>query len=256
MFRTFNDLRFCLMVGVGGGIPSDEAGVRLGDVVVSIPHPKQNAVVQHDFGKTDKYGFVRTHSLNAPPRLLLNAINRVRTEHDGGNYGYLRYMSSVPESIHLALSIPVTGHSQTDRQIPRIFYGTIASGNQLISTTATRDSLRVDLEALCIEMEAGGLMDDFRCLVIRGICDYSDSSKNKEWQGSAVLAAAAYAKELLSFVEPEEATVTSPLSSNPVASTVYISARLLQLNHPVKTSPHSLTHQRSPRLQHPHNRFL
>jgi hypothetical protein len=40
-------------------------------------------------------------------------------------------------------------------------------------------------------------MDHFPCLVIRGICDYSDSHKNKEWQGYAAMAAAAYAKDLL-----------------------------------------------------------
>lgn len=49
-------------------------------------------------------------------------------------------------------------------------------------------------------MEAAGLMHDFRCLVIRGICDYADSHKNKEWQGCAAAVAAAYAKELLLVV--------------------------------------------------------
>ncbi|KAL4957112.1 hypothetical protein BDW69DRAFT_180996 [Aspergillus filifer] len=49
-------------------------------------------------------------------------------------------------------------------------------------------------------MEAAGLMQDFPCIVIRGICDYSDSHKNKQWQGYAALAAASYAKELLSYV--------------------------------------------------------
>jgi len=41
------------------------------------------------------------------------------------------------------------------------------------------------------------MMNDFPCLVIRGICDYSDTHKNKEWQGYAAMAAAAYAKDLL-----------------------------------------------------------
>jgi nucleoside phosphorylase len=40
-------------------------------------------------------------------------------------------------------------------------------------------------------------MDSFRCLVIRGICDYADSHKNKIWQPYAAATAAAYAKELL-----------------------------------------------------------
>jgi hypothetical protein len=49
-------------------------------------------------------------------------------------------------------------------------------------------------------MEATGIMNHLPCLVIRGICDYCDSHKNKEWQGYAALAAAAYAKLLLSLV--------------------------------------------------------
>ncbi|KAI8204490.1 hypothetical protein KHU50_002837 [Colletotrichum sp. SAR 10_65] len=36
----------------------------------------------------------------------------------------------------------------------------------------------------------------------KGICDYSDSHKNKQWQGYAAMAAAAYAKALLSIVLP------------------------------------------------------
>jgi len=46
-------------------------------------------------------------------------------------------------------------------------------------------------------MEAVGLMNTFPCLIIRGICDYADSHKNKQWQPYAAVAAAAYAKELL-----------------------------------------------------------
>jgi hypothetical protein len=49
-------------------------------------------------------------------------------------------------------------------------------------------------------MEAAGLMNHFPCLVIRGICDYADSHKNKEWQPYAAGTAAAYAKELLGVI--------------------------------------------------------
>jgi hypothetical protein len=50
---------------------------------------------------------------------------------------------------------------------------------------------------LCFEMEAAGLMNHFLCLVICSICDYSDSHKNKEWQGYAAMSAAIYAKDFL-----------------------------------------------------------
>ena len=49
-------------------------------------------------------------------------------------------------------------------------------------------------------------MDSFPCLVIRGICDYADSHKNRIWQPYAAAVAAAYAKELLITIPPAEVT--------------------------------------------------
>ena len=57
-------------------------------------------------------------------------------------------------------------------------------------------------------MEAAGLMDNFPCLVIRGICDYSDAHKNKKWQPYAAATAAAYAKELLGVIHPVQVDKT------------------------------------------------
>ena len=84
---------------------------------------------------------------------------------------------------------------------PAIFYGVIASANQLMKDANVRDTLAKD-GILCFEMEAAGLMNNFPCLVIRGICDYSDSHKNKEWQGYAAMTAAAYTKDLLKRMVP------------------------------------------------------
>lgn len=88
----------------------------------------------------------------------------------------------------------------------RIHYGLIASGNQVIKDAAFRDKLNKDLggKVRCIEMEAAGLMNNFPCLIIRGICDYADSHKNKAWQEHAAAVAAAYAKELLGYILPDE----------------------------------------------------
>ncbi|KAH8730689.1 nucleoside phosphorylase domain-containing protein, partial [Phaeosphaeriaceae sp. PMI808] len=82
----------------------------------------------------------------------------------------------------------------------RVHYGLIASGNQMIKDAAFRDEINTRLggKVLCFEMEAAGLMNDFPCIVIRGICDYADSHKNKDWQEHAAAVAAAFAKELLS----------------------------------------------------------
>lgn len=55
-------------------------------------------------------------------------------------------------------------------------------------------------------MEAAGLMNDFPCLVVRGICDYADSHKNDMWQEYAAATAAGFAKELLSIVKAADVT--------------------------------------------------
>ena len=72
----------------------------------------------------------------------------------------------------------------------------------------TRDKIANEEGVICFEMEAAGLMDNFPCLVIRGICDYADSHKNKTWQPYAAATAAALARELLSFID-EQAVVNT-----------------------------------------------
>jgi hypothetical protein len=61
-------------------------------------------------------------------------------------------------------------------------------------------------------MEAAGLMDEFPCLVIRGISDYSDSHKNDGWQDYAAATAAAFAKELLNLLTPREVAQTHTIN--------------------------------------------
>jgi nucleoside phosphorylase len=87
-----------------------------------------------------------------------------------------------------------------------VHYGLIASGNQVIKDAAFRDKVnkRLGGHVLCFEMEAAGLMNDFPCIVIRGICDYADSHKNKAWQEHAAAVAAAFAKEFLLMVPVHE----------------------------------------------------
>lgn len=61
---------------------------------------------------------------------------------------------------------------------PEIHYGIIALGNQVVKDATIRDCLCWECGALCIEMEAAGLINEFPCLVIRSICDYANAYKN------------------------------------------------------------------------------
>ncbi|EPS42608.1 hypothetical protein H072_3408 [Dactylellina haptotyla CBS 200.50] len=206
MISTFPAIKFGLMVGIGAGIPGK---VGLGDIVVSMPGGRYPGVVQYDLGKrTGPENIIRTGELNDPPMVLQTAVSKLKDEHN-------RYGTKIPEFLedvrkrkkYLDSKFTQPRVLREARRSPgdsMIHHGLIASGNMVIKSAEFRDRLdeRFDNRILCIEMEAAGLMEDFPCLVIRGICDFADSRKNDDWQEYAAMVAAAYAKELLGCVQP------------------------------------------------------
>jgi hypothetical protein len=50
MKSAFKSIRFGLIVGIGDGVPSEAADIRLGDVVISRPDKTRGGVVQYDLG--------------------------------------------------------------------------------------------------------------------------------------------------------------------------------------------------------------
>jgi nucleoside phosphorylase len=242
MTSTFPSLRFGLMVGIGGGVPGGSTDVRLGDVVVSMPTATSGGVIQYDYGKTLCNGRLqRTGSLNKPPQILLAAVSHIRSDYKARDSLIRKGISEMlqkHQNAHEPFSRPAHDwlfkpsydheskildcslcdqsqlmvRTQRDTDEPLIHYGLIASGNQVMKDAKTRDSLAKELDILCFEMEAAGVMDQLPCLVIRGVCDYCDSHKNNAWQGYAALTAAAYTKLLLSVV-PASVQNSQPVES-------------------------------------------
>ena len=234
MLRSFESIRIGLMVGVGGGAPSDKHDIRLGDVVVGCPKHQVGGVIPYNFGKAiQDQEFEQSGSLNSPPTVLLTALTKLSADHE-------RKGSLIAESVRLMITKnprlrgkyhrPGAEHdrlyesSYTHRggdhrceiscdntsppllrrarrelnpDEPVVHYGLIASADTLMKDAIARDRLIKEHDVICFEMEAAGLMNDFPCVVIRGISDYSDTHKNEEWQGYAAATAASYAKELL-----------------------------------------------------------
>ncbi|CEN60567.1 hypothetical protein ASPCAL03003 [Aspergillus calidoustus] len=249
MLSSFQSVKIGLLVGIGGGIPSHTEDIRLGDVVVGVPTSSNThgGVIQYDLGKAghgDK--FKRTGMLNRPPQTLLTAVSKLQAIHqmEGNQISSimkeaakqslaLRTVLEAPQREDLLFETSYT-HDQKEPTCrgcnperiigrpprvpnqPRVHYGLIASGNRVVKDSHFRNRLSRDLGACCVEMEAAGLMNNFPCLVVRGICDYADSHKNKDWQGYAAAVAAAYAKELL-LVAPSgiDAVLNSHLGRTP-----------------------------------------
>ncbi|KAK7964033.1 nucleoside phosphorylase domain-containing protein [Apiospora saccharicola] len=252
MSRTFPQIEWRFLVGIGGGIPSGKHDIRLGDVVVSMPEGPYGGVVQYDLGKDRDDGFQLKGFLSAPPSRLRNAVEMMRSDHLLQDSKAEEYISAMlrrgqgpgarkgrglsqfarPPADTDILFDPDYPHDptcstcedcdttrvvpRTDRDFdsPEIHYGLIASGDRVLKSAMKRDKEVQQLgDVLCFEMEAAGLMTDFSCIVIRGISDYADSHKNDRWHHYAAAAAAACAKELLTYVDPEKCGAANPSSS-------------------------------------------
>ncbi|KAM0541420.1 hypothetical protein ACHAPJ_013251 [Fusarium lateritium] len=232
MRHSFPNVRIGLMVGIGGGAPTAKQDVRLGDIVVGIGFAGRDAVFQYDYGKAIQgQDFLPTSSLNQPPIALRAGVASLKSDHGLrphrlGEYfrdllqkfPHLHETYDKPDTLtdRLYKSRCVHKDGQEDcslcgndpdnvvtrkpREGVKVHYGAIASANTLMKDALIRDKLAESNKILCFEMEAAGLVQHFPCLVIRGICDYADSHKNKQWQGFAALAAAAYTKYLLKFI--------------------------------------------------------
>jgi nucleoside phosphorylase len=229
-------LRFGLMVGIGGGVPSSENDIRLGDVVVSDPNESHGGVIQYDLGKQVEQGsFTRIRNLDKPPAVLIKAVSKMQSKYlTEGTALTARISELAARYPKMYATIGYPGHENdqlfeagydhpgnetsceycdTNQLITRpnrtgnepcIHYGLIASGNWVMRHGGTRERLRREMDVLCFEMDATGLMNSFPCLVIRGICDYADSHKTELWQPYAAATAAAYTKELLLMIPEAE----------------------------------------------------
>ncbi|KAL8377403.1 hypothetical protein RB595_008195 [Gaeumannomyces hyphopodioides] len=227
----------------GGVPYGKELDVRLGDVVVSSPDGSgAGGVIQFDFGKnTQNQTFQVTGHWNQPPQLLLTAVAGLKAKYrqfghrlDGKVKEALdkevekigivetREEFSLPldssdrlyqwDFTHECCEGGTCGDSEfvvprDPRKVTRgssflVHYGLVGSSSSLVKNAVVRNYL-VEKGILCVEMETAGLANHFPCLAIRGICHYSDTHKNDNWQGFAAMMAATYAKDLIKSLSPE-----------------------------------------------------
>ncbi|KAM6484184.1 hypothetical protein HDV62DRAFT_314970 [Trichoderma sp. SZMC 28011] len=246
MRRTFKNIRFALLVGIGGGVPGEKKDIRLGDIVVSYPNGIYTGVVQYDYGKLNGSGDIeRKDWFCAPPPKILATVDLMRAYHSrpknprnnipgilkelGEEYTYpeedetadLLFQAECDHNPRAETCDSCDKEALVPRRlrnsasIPHVHYGIIASGSMVVKNGVERDKIdrRYANTIFCFDMEAAGLMNNFPCLIIRGISDYSDSHKNDKWRKRAVAVASAYAKELVSLIEPSDVEVLPPIAS-------------------------------------------
>ncbi|KAJ3549137.1 hypothetical protein NM208_g666 [Fusarium decemcellulare] len=229
---SFPGIKLALLVGICGVVPfSSDREIILGDVIVG------DGIVQYDFGRRLSNRFLRKDTLsdslgrpNTEVRALLAKLKGLRAR-EVLQHKMATNLETLQANPSLAADYPGTEHDNLFEADPRtespcdqsscqckivlrrrletvkapepLFHvGTIASGDSVMKSGSTRDSIAASEDIIAFEMEGAGIWDAFPCLVIKGACDYADSHKSKGWQRYAAATAAAFSKALLSFWTP------------------------------------------------------
>ncbi|KAL4905333.1 hypothetical protein BDW74DRAFT_152447 [Aspergillus multicolor] len=86
----------------------------------------------------------------------------------------------------------------------RVHFGSIGTGDTVLKSAMHRDRHAEKEGVIAFEMEGAGVWNKFNCLIIKGVCDYADSHKNKKWQEYAAAVAASVAKGVLGLYTPHD----------------------------------------------------
>ncbi|XP_050494399.1 uncharacterized protein LOC126875493 isoform X4 [Bombus huntii] len=216
--------------------------VRLGDVVISYPIPlnKKYIYVYCESAKTNESGDYHFETKEyCPPNLCLQEIavnlkNQSENETNPPWQTYLKEGSDIltnqtehdfkpppPESDKLYMAIgerdvievahptaPADAANKRTNGCPRIHLAPVASGRHIARDDQLRQKFAARFGALAFDAEMDAVVESIlgNCresfAVIRGISDYKDGSRIKEWQPYASLAAASVMKSIICAMDP------------------------------------------------------
>ncbi|ETS75190.1 hypothetical protein PFICI_13674 [Pestalotiopsis fici W106-1] len=87
MFKTFPNIKMTMVVGIGGGVPSESPAddalkdIHLGDVIVGWPGDGKPAVVYYESGRSLVDGFEQLGQVDKPDWVLLQALAKIKSDH-------------------------------------------------------------------------------------------------------------------------------------------------------------------------------
>ena len=171
---------YIVLAGITGGVQKGDSRY-LGDLLVG------EQIVAYEPGKQTESGIQRRYDVYRPARALLEVAKTLP-----------------PQEWALSTIIP-RPDGTTNRVIPQVHFGVVASGEKVVTDSALTTELQSDWAQLAgIEMEGIGAAiaaydADFLpgVLLVKGMCNWADGSKNDEWQAYAADVAASFVTGLL-----------------------------------------------------------
>ncbi|KAJ5481007.1 kinesin light chain [Penicillium diatomitis] len=213
---SYPGVRLALVVGICGGAPSPPKyqEIYLGDVIISDS--------THWAGQIERSGlFSMTFARKKPAVNLKTRRNTISTafnkqEPDAVIREPMIFFSrpaifiSIIARLLLMDAAPVLedheirGREASEPYPVSIYIGPVASADTVMKSGQHRDEIASTEKVLGFEMEGAGVWDHVPCIIIKGVCDYADSHKNKVWQEYAAATGASVAKTFLEYWRPAD----------------------------------------------------
>ena len=239
----FTNLWLVFLVGVAAGLPdlsrNPVRDIRLGDILVAAPNDGTPAIVHYGQGKETEAGLQQLrsgHVLHPPKQILMAAVTKAKFSNVNSPTHYLKFLKEFDtakfpdpgqreDKLYDANGDEVPRRPREPTKRTKIWYGPIGSGDKLLKNATKRDELRDEFKIIGLEMAGAGTNAVVPAAMIRGVCDYGDQKKNKQWQPHAAAKAAAYAKSVLAQLPPLEDSKAEqncvPLTKNTVLGESY-----------------------------------
>ncbi|KAL2816096.1 nucleoside phosphorylase domain-containing protein [Aspergillus granulosus] len=248
--RTYTGIKLAFLLGVCGAVPLAQnihhppgsgADIFLGDVIVS------HGVVEYDFGTRSPGGFVRkdtlTFSQGRAGQGIRSIIAMMKASQEKLEKNLSRHLALIQEKqdatypgldkdilwqstyehclmgCQCSLNVADIDHSVVSRcrtpdvktPLPRLHFGIIASGDTVVKSATYHDQVAARDGVIGYEMELTGVWDSLPCILIKGVADYADSHKSKDWQEYAAASSAACMRALLDLTPiPFKSTESGP----------------------------------------------
>ncbi|XP_054161455.1 uncharacterized protein LOC128959513 isoform X2 [Oppia nitens] len=120
------------------------------------------------------------------------------------------YMSIGPKDV-IEMAHPIAPNDEYDPRangFPQIHFGAIGSGRMAVKDEQIRQDIASKYGVMAFDSEFDSVVESVfgnrkdKYIFIRGIADYKDGTRRKEWQSYAALSAAAYMKAILFSLNP------------------------------------------------------
>jgi len=236
LLGTFQGVEYVLIVGVGGGVPhytDYSRHVRLGDVVLAAPNKEgQRFIYQYCQAAEVRQGGEVVFETKSwcPPELQLQLLGEELVNDRSWLKGYEESVKELEgdgwsrpdqstdklfmsigggDLIEVGHPTPTQGTEDPRASgMPVLHIGPVAAGRGVALDDQLRQEFAYKNGVLAYDSELDAVVESIygnrkdHYMLIRGISDYKDGTRRKEWQQYAALMAASAAKKIIQSIEP------------------------------------------------------